>query len=524
MYPAMGNRSKRTQDLAIAQFLGSVPRSQRPVGRSRLTQAAPVDGERLFLAVPSRDIGKARALGAHWDDEMRVCWILRSSDTTLFNEWIVDDAALRAAGIDREDVLSDFADAMRSYGLVVSETPEADGKWHCAKVMTKAGPRSRGGYILNLDGVPHGYIQNFVGASGTWRYRGARLTREQRVALEAQNRERQAAREQEVRGEQQRIAGRTREVLTKLPRIEGTGHPYLTKKRVTAHGLRVASAATDDMCALLNQDDFRKNNATYLVVPGRDMEDRLVTAQAIGPDGFKMFVRDARKKGAFHLIGARRTRELVSAYAVLFCEGYATGASLHEATGLPVVVAFDASNLVEVARQFASYLPAKQPKIVCADNDQFYLESAITRIAEIGGSPDAPTHAVRVRAGTADVTREVMLEGVHADGRWHQTGRGKYRLELLCSRSVVRELTLDVVVPNKPHIRVTTRNTGVERAEEAARLLRAHVVAPTFAMLEGRPTDFNDLDTTDGRGCVASQIQTVLPFELARHVSQSGGD
>jgi putative DNA primase/helicase len=517
MYPAMGNRSKRRQDHAIAKFFGSVPRSQRVSGRVWSIQPATVPaGERVFLAVPARDIGKARALGAEWDHELRACWIPRASDKTPFSAWIVDDAALRAAGLDRVEVLADFADAMQSYGLV-RDTPIPDGKWHCAMVMTKAGPRSHGGYILNLDGEPRGYIRNFVGGSGPWRYRSALLSREQRAALEAQNLDRQAARAAEVRREQQRVAQRTLNVLTKLPRIDGREHPYLKKKGVSAHGLRVASPATDDMCALLNQDEFRKSNATYLVIPGRDMDDRLATVQAIGPDGFKMFVRDARKKGAFHLIGARRTRELAAAAAVLFAEGYATGASLHEATGLPVVVAFDASNLVEVARQFASYLSANQPKIVCCDNDQYYVESALAKIAEIGGSPEARATAVRVRAGTGSATREIQIKGAHADGRWHQTRRGKYRLSLESVRGIVRALTLDVVVPGKPHVRVTTRNTGVECGEEAARLLRAHIAVPAFVSLEKRSTDFNDLDTAEGRACVAAHVQTVLPFELAGH-------
>ena len=48
------------------------------------------------------------------------------------------------------------------------------------------------------------------------------------------------------------------------------------------------------------------------------------------------------KKGHFHLIGMPTS-------IVLVAEGYATGATLHEATGLPVAIAFDAGNLRHVA-------------------------------------------------------------------------------------------------------------------------------------------------------------------------------
>jgi len=50
------------------------------------------------------------------------------------------------------------------------------------------------------------------------------------------------------------------------------------------------------------------------------------------------------------------------------CEGYATGATIHEATGLAVIVAFDAGNLLPVARFFRE----KKPDwliVIAADND-----------------------------------------------------------------------------------------------------------------------------------------------------------
>jgi putative DNA primase/helicase len=53
---------------------------------------------------------------------------------------------------------------------------------------------------------------------------------------------------------------------------------------------------------------------------------------------------------------------------LLVAEGYATGASLHEATGRPVAVAFDAGNLVHVARELRRLHPAAL-LLICADND-----------------------------------------------------------------------------------------------------------------------------------------------------------
>ena len=64
---------------------------------------------------------------------------------------------------------------------------------------------------------------------------------------------------------------------------------------------------------------------------------------------------------------------------LLLCEGFATGASLHEATALPVVIAFDANNLAPVAKALASrYRGARL--LICADDD--YLTTPNTGIVK----------------------------------------------------------------------------------------------------------------------------------------------
>lgn len=49
-------------------------------------------------------------------------------------------------------------------------------------------------------------------------------------------------------------------------------------------------------------------------------------------------------------------------------EGFATGATIHQATGYPVAVAFNAGNLELVAQAIRHKLPAL-PLIICADDD-----------------------------------------------------------------------------------------------------------------------------------------------------------
>ncbi len=510
----MAKRSTRGQDRAVARFLASVP-PEKLSRRDGQETASGSSAPRIYLAIPRKDMARARALGAQLDRARRLCWIDASVDRAPFAAWIVDDAVLTNAGVDQEDVIADFGDAMRSYGLI-PETIRPDGEWHTAKIQTKAGPRNHGSYKLDrVGGEWRGYIRNYRGASGPWRYQRGRLTPEQRAALEAADSDRRAARAAKLIEERRTTAAKALRVLVTLPEVEGSAHPYLARKGVTAHGLRVANGKGPEMIALLNLEHFKVTRDEYLIVPGRDVNDRLRTVQALAPDGSKLFTKGARKAGAFHLIGVRRVADLASARAVLFAEGYATGASVFEATGLPVVVCFDADNLIAVAKDLVHVLPTSQPKIVCADNDQYFLDAAVARVAELGDTQSRLRSTLAVVAGTGGAARIVETAGVVADGQWHAGVKGKYRLAVESARGIVRSVTVDVVTTvDKKHVRFTSRNKGVEAANEAARVLNCAAIAPVFRSIDGRPTDFNDLASAEGKAAVRDQLQVMLPFSL----------
>lgn len=118
-------------------------------------------------------------------------------------------------------------------------------------------------------------------------------------------------------------------------------HPYLLAKRVHAYGLR----------SLHDQ----------LMVPVRDVEGRLHTLQFIGPDGGKRFLTGGRITGCYYAIGRPDD-------ALLLAEGYATAATLHQATGRAVAVCFNCGNLVAVARALRAKFPRLR-LLICADND-----------------------------------------------------------------------------------------------------------------------------------------------------------
>jgi putative DNA primase/helicase len=127
-------------------------------------------------------------------------------------------------------------------------------------------------------------------------------------------------------------------------------HPYLVRKRVKSHGLRLHKES--------------------LTIPLRNVRGDLKTLQFIlanpNDDGKdKLLLKDGEKQGAFFVIGS-----LSRARVALLCEGYATGASLHEHTGLPVAVCIDAGNLEPVALAIRGAYPRLR-MLICGDHDAF---------------------------------------------------------------------------------------------------------------------------------------------------------
>ena len=126
--------------------------------------------------------------------------------------------------------------------------------------------------------------------------------------------------------------------------------PYLARKGVQAHGVRFAA----DGCVL---------------VPLRDAAGALWNLQRIAPERpavgtDKLFLKGGRKSGLWHWCG-----DPAGAQVLLIAEGLATAASLHQATGRPVAVAFDAGNLAHVAKALRQQYRAAL-LVLCGDDDR----------------------------------------------------------------------------------------------------------------------------------------------------------
>lgn len=217
-----------------------------------------------------------------------------------------------------------------------------DGGIHRFRVPDdKTGTRN-GWYVLHLDGLPCGAFGSWkAGDSHTWRHREPVNRAE---AEQCRQRQEQARRKREAEQEQrQRQVAERALRLWNSARPANPNHPYLSAKRVKPHGL----------CHVHDT----------LLVPLL-LADDVVNVQRIGPDGQKRFLLGGRVKGCYSPLG-----DIEDGKPLYVCEGWATGATLHEATGAAVACAMNAGNLLDVGRTLQRQHPDAL-LIIAGDDDR----------------------------------------------------------------------------------------------------------------------------------------------------------
>jgi putative DNA primase/helicase len=238
------------------------------------------------------------------------------------------------------NAIESFREAIEAAGGVAPETIDADGLIHRFSSTGRRGDDS-GWYVLHLDGVP-------AGAFGDWR-EGTVQTWCGSSYSDMTAVQREAHRLRIKHMQVQRVADRLRSradaayqaSITWQEAVPAIHHDYLTHKGIQAHSVRT--------------DGHR------LVVAMRDTAGQLHSLQTISPDGEKRFLSCGRVRGCYFSIGHPRDRLIV-------CEGFATGATIHEATGHAVAVAFSSNNLAPVSVALRRKYPFLSI-IVAADDD-----------------------------------------------------------------------------------------------------------------------------------------------------------
>lgn len=237
----------------------------------------------------------------------------------------------------------DFRNALAVAGVAMFKGElVTDGMLHRYQVEGDKAGSKNGWYVLHADAQPFGAFGSWkTGQSETWFPSSAEtLPESERKAMAARIAAAKLARDTEQAAVYASARMRAQGLWEKAKPADGA-HAYLERKGVPAYGLK-----------LLRQQ---------LVVPVRDVDGTLHSLQFIGAGGCKTFLTGGRKRGCYHAIGRPDT-------ALCICEGYATGATIYQATGNATAVAFDAGNLQPVAKALRQKFP-RLMLVIAADND-----------------------------------------------------------------------------------------------------------------------------------------------------------
>ena len=122
-------------------------------------------------------------------------------------------------------------------------------------------------------------------------------------------------------------------------------HPYLLAKNVQPYGIRI--------------------EGENMLIPIFNLAEKSITSlQTISPNGEKRFLSGGKVQGGFYEI----TNKDAPKDQLILCEGFVTGASIFEATGISTVVCFNAANLPIVAKTIRANFPVLK-LIIAADDD-----------------------------------------------------------------------------------------------------------------------------------------------------------
>jgi len=480
------------------------------------------------LVVPYADKDKAHKLGAVWYEPQKIWFVPKELDVNAFNEWNPHHNSLGVAAT-RDVLIESFRKSMDLLGLDTSGNIEVDGRWHNVAVNSKMSKRNNkaGSYIISLDGAMDGgaigtILNKDTGEHHTWRYDGPLLTPEQRARLRAEVLEREANNERQALLLQESAAVHASEIWA-----AGTSadqHGYVVKKGIPSDGLRQVPGTVlkqyPEFMGAGGKSIIRSRN-NYLIVPMKNVDGELRAVQAISEDGsVKTFMRGAQKKGTMMVIGAESFHALnhPDISDVAYTEGIATGASFHACSGVPVVVCFDAGNLETVVAQSTNKLDAATQRILAIDNDQFYVERAVGYIAAKLGMNPHHDGGTKVHVANGDRGFRLASFGeIKADGEWHQESKGSYCVTLTPDNDsvAIKSVKVELVPINERKISAIFENRGLKAGLAALAAIEAgggigKIAMPSFKSLDGRPTDWNDLEQSEGVEAVRAIVSDVV--------------
>ncbi|MEQ9971320.1 DUF5710 domain-containing protein, partial [Pectobacterium carotovorum] len=310
---------------------------------------------RIWLAVPHEE--KDEAIKAHprlgdgqtaivWDKELRLWYARPGVELNNFERWLPHPHDI---SMNSDDPVSEFAQVLEGAGLVLKGLPIMDGTLQ--RVPTKQDKKGSqsGVYKGFMDGRPAGWYRDYRSGEQhptKWTFSGGdKMDPLASLHLRAHAQQTREDKARELEKQYNSKAAYATRYVSSLP--QATTSQYLTSKGVQAAlGVRI-------------------NPKGELVIPFSNAKGDIRSYQRVPPTGGKdaRILKDSEKTGNWFTFGTPENGQ-----PLLFAEGYSTSASIHEATGMPVIMTVDAGNMIAVAQNARAVWPDSS-FIFCADND-----------------------------------------------------------------------------------------------------------------------------------------------------------
>lgn len=343
------------------------------------------------------------------------------------------------------DPINQFIEAMTADGCEPSKSQKLipDDEIHPYSINGDKSGKMSGSYLLNVldDGFTYGFYRNHrEGITHNYHSLSTskKLSKEEREEMDEKIKVYKRKQTLQRNREALKVSKEANKILNESDDAIDD-HPYLLRKKVKTW-------------------DGIKENKGNLLIPMMSIENTVWSYQRITPDGDKWFLSGSKKQGCFFPL----VLDFEPKNVIIICEGLSTGLSLREVLDLPVYVAFDAGNLLPVAKAVRGKHP--DSKILIASDCDYWTFKA-------GCCPDG-------------IDKSEILGN---DLRW-DTWRDS---DLL-------------------------RNIGNEKAAEAVVAIGGDLIIPPITPNDKtKRTDFNDVKNTDGGECILNVFAPFIDSKVA---------
>ena len=236
----------------------------------------------------------------------------------------------------------DFIRAIEAKGITPPAEIIADGKIH--RFDSDHSGKSNGAYVLHSDEPQSGWFKCWkTGTENNWSRGYSETDPVKKEQFQKLIKKRNQERTVKIH-ELQKNAAIKASIEYKDAKPADPDHPYLKRKQIKPYRIR---------------QDLKNGN---LIIPINDKDGEIISHQTINKEGDKYFLTNGQVKGGYFDLGE-------SNESIVICEGFATGASIFEASGYRVRCVFNCLNLKKVAITTREEYP-KAHIIIAGDDDQ----------------------------------------------------------------------------------------------------------------------------------------------------------